>query len=480
MNASALRAASTVLAALLAQWCLRLAWQPVPFAPYAIGDIIIRKTPGDIATTAIERFGSRASDLLTFAVVAALVAAGVAARAAVPRTWASIAGAASLAAAAADPVPTGFTPALAAAGIAALAAWGTSKSFEMSTHRDPDQRSRRILVTGAAGALTIAMIGGTAVAARLRTAPRARISASRVVLNAEGLLPDTPGLSPQITSPADHYVVDIDLNRPVIDGAAWRLRVSGEVASPRSFTLGEIRSMPSVEQPILMHCVSNPVGGKLIGNATWTGFPLSGLLATVAPLESAASFVAESADGYEEVISLGDAPGVFLVFGMGGKELPLDHGFPVRLLFPGRYGMRSVKWLTSLRLQSKESEGWWARRGWDQAAVMRTGARFDTPRKNAKVPGTFIAAGVAWAGTRAVSAVEVSADDGRTWRAATVEPAAGPLAWQRWRLECTLAPGQRVLAVRTKDGAGLAQEPEERFPHPSGASGYHRIKVHVQ
>lgn len=288
-----------------------------------------------------------------------------------------------------------------------------------------------------------------------------------------------PGLAPRITPTADHYVVDINLDDPFLSASTWRMKVGGDVRSPRALSLSDLRAMATVEQPILLQCISNPVAGGLIGDARWTGVRLADILELVGLTSAATALVVRAADDYSETVPMDVARGedAFLVFAMNGRLLPAAHGYPARLILPGRYGMRSVKWVTSIEARVDGGDGYWEKRGWDREAVMRTGARFDSPRNGATVGSRLTAAGLAYAGDRGVQRVEVSSDDGQTWRAATLEPASGPLSWRRWAVSIELEPGVHALQVRATDCTGAVQSPDRMPPHPSGASGYHRVVV---
>jgi hypothetical protein len=191
---------------------------------------------------------------------------------------------------------------------------------------------------------------------------------------------------------------------------------------------------------------------------------------------------AKAADGYIESFPMDLVMrNEFLVaFGMNGTLLPKAHGFPVRLIVPGRYGMKNVKWVTDLLVRTTDITGYWEVRGWDAKAVIRTESRFDTPRDGAVVRGRFVASGIAWAGDRGVRAVQVTTDNGRTWREAALERAASSLSWRRWILEMTVPKGDATLQCRAVDGRGDIQDAASRPPHPSGASGYHTITIRVR
>ena len=255
----------------------------------------------------------------------------------------------------------------------------------------------------------------------------------------------------------------------------------GAVRHPLSLTLADLRDLFTVERLVNMSCISNTVGGPLVSNSLWTGVALADLLARAAPLAGARTLMAQGADGYFDTapLALAREPEALVAFGMDGAALPREHGFPARLLLPGRYGFKSVKWLQELVVLTTSPEGYWEQRGWDGDGTIRTESRFDVPEDHSQVRSSFVAAGIAWAGARGISRVEVSTDDGQSWAAADLERAADGPSWRRWKVTLKLAPGIYPLIVRATDGTGEVQEALERAPHPSGASGYHRIVVTV-
>jgi DMSO/TMAO reductase YedYZ molybdopterin-dependent catalytic subunit len=290
------------------------------------------------------------------------------------------------------------------------------------------------------------------------------------------------GLSPVVTSRADHYTVDIDLLDPGVDDGSWRLNVGGAVDNLLSLSLDELRALPTIERHATLSCISNPVGGELVGSSLWVGVPLAELLRRAGTSSSAITVEALAVDGYSDSIPMGVAvdPDTFVAFGMNGSLLPRGHGFPARLRVPSRYGIKNVKWLRGLTVRTTEVAGYWGIRGWDGVAVVKTESRIDVPQGGATVARRITMAGVAWAGSRRVTAVEVSTDDGRTWRPARLDREGDPVAWRRWQADIELGPGEHTLAVRATDGAGVVQIAERRPPHPSGASGYHQVRVNTR
>ncbi len=472
-------------AALVAQWLVRRIAPEAPFAPYSVANRVVRVIPGDVATQSIEMLGHHALDLAAAASLAGALGLGFAAGRRTALPFGIMALALSLAAFAADPVHPSLLSSLASAAIAALAA-AAIVAFVLpqpvtAAGKEMPSPSRRRVLGAAALALGFSGLGGAAALRSLKgSGVRGLVRADRSVeVNGDPRFDAMPGLTPRTTPTASHYVVDSDLTDPFLSASSWRLKVAGEVSSPLTLSLADLRSMNTVEQAILMQCISNPVGGALIGNARWTGVPLRDILAQAGASERATTVSLRAADGYSETvpIEIARAGDVLVVFGINGRLLPVEHGYPARVIFPGRYGMRSVKWATSIEVTNAPADGYWEKRGWDREAVMRTGARFDLPRPGATVRSPLTAAGLAYAGDRGVSAVEVSSDDGQTWQRTTLEAAAGPLAWRRWAIDLALPPGDVVLTVRSVDSSGEIQDSSRRSPHPDGASGYHRIVV---
>ena len=472
--------------AIVAQRLLHSAFPAAPFAPYSIAEWAVRKSPGALATYAIDHLGHRALPTFGYAFIALALAIGLIAGRRPAWMLAAIAFLLTLLAAFLDPIPRGVTPALSSASVAALTALSAAIAFRPRERDAPppetDWTRRRLLARAGLGMILVGVGGAAAVRQGSRSAPSGFVRADEpAIVPFDGAFAEVDGLSPRVTPRADHYVVDIDLENPLIGQSGWRLHVNGEVESPISMSLADLQSMRTVERLFNVSCISNPVGGDLIGNSRWTGVPLDHLLDLAAPLASAVALRVRSFDGYSEGIPLNDIRGhdALIAIGMNGRLLPRSHGFPARLLFPDHYGMRSVKWVTDLVLLDRDEEGYWAQRGWDREAVVRTESRFDAPRDGDRVARRFVCAGIAWAGARGIAAVEVSADGGQSWRQAELEGVLSPLSWRRWRIELELAPGVHTLAVRATDGTGSTQEAKERDPHPSGASGYHRIEVSV-
>jgi DMSO/TMAO reductase YedYZ molybdopterin-dependent catalytic subunit len=249
-----------------------------------------------------------------------------------------------------------------------------------------------------------------------------------------------------------------------------------------SWSLDDLLALPTIERLATLSCISNTVGGPLVGCSRWTGVPLADLLRSARLTPTARAIEAHGADGYSDVIPLTDTAesGVMVAVAMNGQYLPVAHGFPARLRVPARYGVKNVKWLQQLFVLDRDKLGYWEHRGWDAAAVVHTESRIDTPPADATVRTPVVIAGVAWAGDRGVSLVEVSADDGRTWMPARVEREVDRLAWRRWQVTLDLPVGVHSLTVRATDGQGRLQSAVRTPPHPAGATGWHSAVITVR
>jgi DMSO/TMAO reductase YedYZ molybdopterin-dependent catalytic subunit len=284
------------------------------------------------------------------------------------------------------------------------------------------------------------------------------------------------GLAARVTTNNAFYVVDEEIVDPDVDAGSWNLSVGGSVASPFTLTYEELLTQPLVEQYATLECISNPVGGDLISTTRWTGVRLADLLHRASVSDGAVEVVFHAIGGYADSIPLTDAmrPVTLIIVGMNGMTLPREHGYPARVLAPGYYGMKQPKWLESIEVVQTPFQGYWERRGWIKAAIVRTMSRVDALDENGS-PG-YVVAGVAFAGDRGIERVEVSTDEGSTWADAELEPALSGLTWRRWRFPFDPAGAAAVL-VRATDGDGAVQVSTPQDPHPSGATGYQRVSL---
>jgi DMSO/TMAO reductase YedYZ molybdopterin-dependent catalytic subunit len=293
------------------------------------------------------------------------------------------------------------------------------------------------------------------------------------------------GLTPYVTPNVDFYRIDTALQVPMIDPAAWTLRITGMVQKPFQLNYAELTAKPLVEHMTTLTCVSNEVGGDLAGNALWLGYPIRELLAEAKPLPGADMVLSKSQDGWTASTPLSALTDphreAILAIGMNGQPLPIEHGFPVRMVVPGLYGyVSATKWVTSLRVTTyAEEQAYWTPLGWSPRGPIKLASRIDVPRKSTVDPGTVVVAGVAWAQHTGISAVEVQVDQG-AWEPAQLAETAGPDTWRQWKFEWAAAPGTHTLTVRATDANGMLQRAEIAPPAPDGATGYHSIKVKVR
>jgi len=292
------------------------------------------------------------------------------------------------------------------------------------------------------------------------------------------------GRSPQLTPIQNFYVVSKNFGDPNVDGGSWRLKIGGMAGNPVSLTLQDLRALPVTTEYVTLECISNNVGGNLMSTGGFTGVSLKYLLEQVKPTSSATWAAFKAADGYTESLPLSainSDPTILVAYELDGQQLPGAHGYPARILIPGRYGMKGPKWLTEIELVDHESGGYWEQQGWDHNAVVKTTSRFDVPRDGdiVKVSGVTIS-GVAYAGTRGIGKVEVTTDGGASWTEALRTAPLSQLTWVLWNFDWTPPKeGSYHLAVRATDGSGAVQESNDASSYPGGAMGYHAIRVDV-
>nr|WP_277605422.1 molybdopterin-dependent oxidoreductase [Glycomyces sp. L485] len=293
---------------------------------------------------------------------------------------------------------------------------------------------------------------------------------------------DVEGLGPWRTPNADFYRIDTAITPPNVEVDTWRLLVKGRVGTERTYTFDDLLGRELIERDITLCCVSNPIGGDLVDNARWTGVSLADLLAEADPDPHADQLVSRSSDGWTAgtpTAAVFDGRDALIAVGMNGQPLPVEHGWPARLVIPGLYGyVSATKWLTELELTTFDSyDPYWIQRGWGLPAPVHTASRIDTPHSGAAA-GTVTVAGVAWAQHRGISAVELRVDDGE-WTPCDLADAATDDTWRQWRTDVELGSGEHDLAVRATDGDGTVQT-EERAPvKPSGATGLHNVTITV-
>lgn len=346
----------------------------------------------------------------------------------------------------------------------------TNATADGVTRREVLQRALVLVLAGAAGTA----------AARWMQAAAARTSAF-----AQSLFVRVKDLPPEIT-PTDRFYV-VSKNPPGFDpdvvAERWLLQVGGLVGQPARITYQQLRAMPAVEQFQTLECISNEVGGDLISNARWKGVRLRDILARAGgPGAKAVKVAFHCADGYTEAIPLGDAmnQATVLAYEMNGEPLSRAHGFPVRLLVPGLFGMKNPKWISRIDVVDYDFQGYWEKSGWSDEAVVKTMSKATTLKRTHPI-GEIPVGGVAYAGDRGIKDVEYSVDGGRSWRKAEVKSPLGPFTWVLWAAVWTpAAPGEYTVKVRAKDGGGVLQTAKETTTLPDGATGYHTLRVRVR
>lgn len=298
-------------------------------------------------------------------------------------------------------------------------------------------------------------------------------------------LDEVAGISSYVTPNSDFYRIDTALTVPQVDPANWKLSFTGMVDNPYELTFDEILAMDRQEHVVTLSCVSNRVGGNLVGNAVWNGVPLVDLLERAGVQEGADQVVGRSVDDWTAGFPtplLYDGRNALLAVGMNGEPLPTRHGFPARLVVAGLYGyVSAVKWVEEIHLTTWDAfDGYWVPRGWSKRGPMKTQSRIDVPGSGDRpVAGAETAiAGIAWAPTRGISAVEVRIDDG-PWQQCDLGEALGDESWVQWHLPWTPTAGTHALQVRAIDGTGMTQPEGPKDVRPDGAEGWHRVAVRV-
>jgi DMSO/TMAO reductase YedYZ molybdopterin-dependent catalytic subunit len=349
---------------------------------------------------------------------------------------------------------------------------------------------RRSVLTLAAGAGALAVVGavgGRVVLSRLRGGTDPASIAMPAPARALGPVPeparlDVAGITPLHTPTDDFFRIDTVLAVPRVDLDGWRLRIHGRVDRDLELSYDDLLAERLVEVDATLACVSNEVGGSLIGTARWTGVRLDELLARAGPTATAEQVLSRSVDGFTAGFPLEaalDGRDAIVAVAMNGEPLPVRHGFPARLVVPGLFGyVSATKWLEEIELTAWEGvDGYWVPRGWAKQAPIKTGSRIDVPFTEASVPaGRVVLAGVAWAGGT-VDRVEVEVDG--AWQQAEISQPLAEDTWVQWRTEADLGPGRHQIRVRAVDGRGRTQSAGPVPPRPDGAEGWHTREIVV-
>lgn len=349
----------------------------------------------------------------------------------------------------------------------------------------PDWSRRTFLLrTGAVGAgAVVAAVGGRQLLERQRVAPGAAgdaippasetVPAIAAGADLGGTIPD---LTPIVMPNERFYRIDTALLTPSVDTSVWTLHIHGLVDRDTTLTWDELVNLPMFEQYVTIACVSNEVGGNLVGNAKWTGARLRDVLKIAGVQEAATQLVGRSVDGWTAGMPMSwvmdPAREPMIAVRMNDQALPPVHGYPARLIVPGLYGyVSATKWLSELELTTWEAfDGFWVPRGWSKEGPILTQARIDTPKTGATVSGRIAIAGVAWAPDRGVSRVEVAIDD--AWQDARLSTPLSDATWVQWVVDWDVTPGDHTIMVRATDGTGATQTDKRTPPAPDGARGW--------
>jgi DMSO/TMAO reductase YedYZ molybdopterin-dependent catalytic subunit len=292
------------------------------------------------------------------------------------------------------------------------------------------------------------------------------------------------GISPFVTAVDDFYRIDTAIVVPQVSKDSWTLKIGGMVDHPLELSFDDILAREQVERYVTLSCVSNPVGGDLVGNGVWQGVMLADVLREAGIQPGAEQLVSRSVDGWTcgtPVAAIMDGRDAMLAVGQNGQPLRADHGYPVRMVVPGLYGyVSATKWVTEIELTTWDAfDAYWVPRGWAKEAPVKTMTRIDRPRHNGDVTaGPVEIGGVAWAVHRGISAVQVRIDGGE-WLDGELAGVPSDDTWRQWRYTWDASPGEHFIEARAADGAGEIQEEAPMSPAPNGAQGYHRVSVDV-
>lgn len=358
---------------------------------------------------------------------------------------------------------------------------GTAASAEQVSALRMGRRQFLIRFGGATATITVfgAVVGELAEARRRQYMAMGKPwSSTHPLPNADAALKPAPGTRPEFTPLDRHYRIDINTTPPTIEERQWRLKITGLVEQPLALTLEEIKRYEPLHQFVTLSCISNPVGGDLIGTTRWTGVSLQRLLPDWRLKPGATHLKIRAADDFFEIVSL-DAirsdPRVMLAYAWDGLPLTREHGFPLRIYLPDLHGMKQPKWIVSIEATDHWEPGYWVARGWDKVARMKATSVIDAVAVdmtliNATQGKLVPIGGIAHAGARGISKVELQVDDG-PWQPAALRTPLSPLTWVVWRFDWPFQAGKHTFTVRCYDGSGAAQITTHSPPAPSGASG---------
>ena len=467
----------------------------LPSLVQGLGNWVIDIVPKPVKDFAIEVFGTndKLALLIGIAVVAVMLGAvvGILARERFGIAVAVFVGFALLAALAASTDPqVSFGIAIIPGGLAAITGLASHQwlyGLSDADQEDQQEPSRRAFIVGVSAVFGVAAL--TAAFGRFLLEQTKTSIAGRedvALPSPSAAAPPVPpggefgvdGLSPVVTPNADFYRIDTAFSVPRVSVQNWSLSVSGLVDRPYEISYFDLLDMNMVERYITLSCVSNEVGGGLVGNAKWLGVPLVEILDRAGVQAGGEQLVGRSVDGFTvgfPVAAAYDGREALVAVGMNDEPLPFEHGFPARLVVSGLYGyVSATKWLSEIELTGwNDFDAYWIPRGWAKEAPIKTQSRIDAPARNKLPAGDYVVAGVAWAPNRGISRVEVQLGDDADWVEADLSEPLADDAWRQWQVSWSPAVGRHNVRVRATDGEGDTQTDELRPPAPDGATGWH-------
>ncbi len=372
---------------------------------------------------------------------------------------------------------------------------GTDLEIEHEIRWAQSINRRQFLVRLGASAATVTVVSaglGTVLAQREQrlleqaTSDEAETVPRRPLPNDGDPVTPAPGTRPEFTAVEDHYKVFIRSSPTEIDITTWSLPITGLVANPMVLSLDDIRNKyESRDQYVTLSCISGRIGTDLISTTWWTGVSLQKILADVQPQADARYLIITSGDGFYETVSLdliASDERIMLCYEWDGKPLPFDHGFPLRIWLPDRYGMKQPKWITGIEVTAEYVPGYWVERDWDEVARVKATSVIDTVAVHdlevVDGQGYIPVGGIAFAGARGVSRVEVRVDGG-AWEEAKLRSPLSETTWVIWRYEWPFQEGEHTFEVRCAEADGTPQIEENKGNRPDGASGIHRRKTKI-
>jgi len=473
----------------------------VPSAIAAVGGFVVDYSPPFVKEVAITVFGTADKGALAIGtVIIGLVIGAFVGVASLRRSWIGVAafgtfGLLGTVAVSMEPLINPVAAVLSVI-VGSVAGWlalrwllgrVVSRPPELPTDglpADPNRRRVGLMIGGVGLAAVVAGVAGRQMLIATSEEKRSAMGLPEPVSSvpppdASQQFTEVVGLTPIVVPSDDFYRIDTALVVPRPDPDSWILKISGMVKRPQEFTMDDLLGMELHERYVTISCVSNEVGGGLVGNAKWTGVRLVEVLERAGIVEGASQIVGRSVDGWTAGFpteAAFDGRDPLIAIGMNGEPLPPRHGFPARLIVPGLYGyVSATKWLEEIELTTWDAfDGYWIPRGWSKEGPIKTQSRIDHPRQGELVNGSpTVIAGVAWAPTRGIQRVEVSVDGGPWMEAELTSPLSGD-AWVQWKLETPLEPGDHRAEVRATDGFGDLQTDARGPARPGGATGLHQ------